>query len=367
MSSSWEMYQPSAIEAAGLQTTASTTPTIVLLGEAPGAEEEAAGQPFIGSSGRLLRDYLLPQAGLSIDFFHVMNTFIKRPPNNDLKAWTATKTELKKLGLPAWGAPLNKRYLLPEYRWMLEELDTRLRTIQPDLIICLGGTALWAISGESAIGTHRGTFFKSRYGTAIATFHPAALLRQWSNLPLAWADLCKARGFIEGTLPAPLKRKLWINPTWAEIAKVYGLFLCNPKWVLGVDIETAPSLAQITTISFSTPIEGICIPIWDRYALPPKQNYWATAADEVKAWKWIRRFAQLPNPKVLQNGLYDSQYLMDAPIDIRLRNWHDDTAILQHSLQPELPKALGTLASLYLNEPSWKQMRASAKDAKADD
>jgi hypothetical protein len=70
----------------------------------------------------------------------------------------------------------------------------------------------------------------------------------------------------------------------------------------------------------------------------------------------------------MQNGLYDSQYLLDAPIDIRLRNWHDDTAILHHALQPELPKALGTLASLYLNEPSWKQMRTSKKDeAKADE
>jgi len=46
----------------------------------------------------------------------------------------------------------------------------------------------------------------------------------------------------------------------------------------------------------------------------------------------------------------------------------DDTSILQHSLQPELPKALGTLASLYLNEPSWKFMRESSKDDnKADE
>jgi hypothetical protein len=95
-------------------------------------------------------------------------------------------------------------------------------------------------------------------------------------------------------------------------------------------------------------------------------NYWKTAQEEAEAWRLIQQFADLPFPKVLQNGLYDNQYLLEAP-EIRLRNITDDTAILQHCLQPELPKALGTLASLYLNEPAWKLMRGSIKDAKADE
>jgi DNA polymerase len=340
---------------------------LVILGEAPGADEEKEGRPFVGASGRLLRKELLPQAGLDIAQAHVLNTFLQRPPNNDLKHWTANKTELKKLGLVPQGDPLNKRYLLPEYRWQLAELDTRLRELKPDLIICLGGTALWAVSGDGAIGTHRGTFFQSRYGLAIATYHPAALLRQWSNLPLAWADLRKAAQLIKGTLPEPLTRRLYINPTWQEMGHVYAAFARDPSAPLGVDIETCPAIDQITTIAFATPTLGICIPIWDKQP-GGLGNIYASVADERRAWRWIQRFARLPNPKVMQNGLYDSQYLLDAPIDIRLRNWHDDTAILHHALQPELPKALGTLASLYLNEPSWKQMRTSKKDeAKADE
>jgi len=79
------------------------------------------------------------------------------------------------------------------------------------------------------------------------------------------------------------------------------------------------------------------------------------------------RFGALPNPKVGQNFLYDHQYLLED-LDIRIQHVHDDTSILQHALQPELPKALGTLASLYLNEPSWKFMRESSKDDnKADE
>lgn len=347
--------------------TASPSKTLVILGEAPGAEEEQSGKPFVGASGKLLKETLLPSAGLDEGQFHILNVFTERPPNNDLKLFTANKTELKRLGLPATGDPLSGRYLLPAYRTHLVELDIRLKELQPDLIIALGGTALWAISGDDKIGTHRGNFFQSRYGEAIATFHPAALLRQWSNMPLAWADLRKVRSWLDNTLVPPMKRRLWINPSWKEIADVYTRFKKNPHWTLGVDIETCPSIDQITTVSFGAAHESICIPVWDRYATTELSNYWPTPIEEVRAWRWIERYAALPNNKVMQNGLYDSQYFIDSPIDIRLTNWYDDTAILQHSLQPELPKALGTLASLYLNEPSWKQMRASVKDAKADE
>lgn len=373
---SWAMYSPPisvhAQTVAGQSSDHSaapctTRPVLVLLGEAPGSEEESKGLPFVGPSGTLLRRTLLPLAGLSADDFHILNVFTDRPPGNDLTAWTANKTELKKLGQKPVGSPLNKRYLLAEHQRHLAELDTRLRELKPDLIIALGGTALWALSGDGAIGTHRGTFLRTPYGLAIATYHPAALLRQWSNLPLAVADLRKAAGHLAGTLAAPLKRKVCINPSWQEMLEVYTAFRANPTAVLGVDIETAPAIDQITTISFGTPELCICIPLWDRHGGPDAHNVYATAKDEVRAWRWIERFAKLPNPKVMQNGLYDSQYLMDAPIDIRLQSWYDDTAILQHSLQPELPKALGTIASLYLNEPSWKQMRTGAKDAKADE
>jgi len=181
--------------------------------------------------------------------------------------------------------------------------------------------------------------------------------------------LVKVRMWLEGSLPQPLRRRLWVNPSFREIEAVYRRWLAgNTDAPMGVDIETCPVIDQITTCSFSFEQEGICIPIWDRYAITPEaQNYWPTPADEVKAWRWMERFAQLPNPKVTQNGLYDAQYLLDAPVSIRLKNWRDDTAIMQHGYQPELPKALGVIASLYLNEPGWKQMRTSAKDAKADD
>lgn len=347
--------------------------TLVILGEAPGADEEATGIPFVGSAGRQLSDSF-NLAGLDRRQWHILNTFLKRPPNNDLvgknSEWTLNKTDFKReYGYVPSTPPLKKRYLRPEHQWQIEELHSRLRTLAPDLILAMGGTALWALTEHDAITQFRGTFFNTPFGRAIATLHPASVLYQYSNMPLLWADLVKVRMWLDGTLPAPLRRRLWINPTEGEIAACYSRFARSPDELLGVDIETCPAIDQITTVAFSTATEGICIPIWDRHCFDvAKQNYWPDARKELAAWKWIRRFAQLPNPKVLQNGLYDSQYLMDAPIEIRLRNWQHDTALIQHSYQPELQKALGVLASLYLNEPSWKQMRANAKDMnKADE
>jgi DNA polymerase len=366
----WAMYTPPSVSA---------SKTLIIIGEAPGADEEASGIPFVGSAGRQLSS-AFEQSGLDRRQWHILNTFLKRPPNNDLalvdkstgdtsQAWTLNKTEFKReYGYVPLTTPLKKRYLRPEHQWQIAELQERLRALKPDLILAMGATALWALSGQDAITQFRGTFFTSPYGRAIATLHPASVLYQYSNLPFLWADLVKVRLFLEDALPAPLRRRLYFNPTLAEIECVYKMFLSRPRERVGVDIETCPSIDQITTVGYSFPDLGICIPFWDRHEPDPaKQNYWRTVQEERVAWRWAKRFAELPNPKVLQNGMYDSQYLLDAPVEIRMKNWQDDTALIQHSYQPELKKDLGTLSSLYLNEPSWKQMRQTAKDAKADE
>jgi uracil-DNA glycosylase len=343
--------------------------TLLIIGEAPSEEEAKQGKPLVGPSGELL-ERLLAISGFKRSQFHITNVFTERPPGNDIKQWTVTKTDLRKLGFSEVGRlpQLQKRYLHPEREPELSRLRTELQTIRPDLTIALGGTALWALTGDGRITQSRGVLWDTDHGgRAIATYHPAAILRQWDLRPLAWADLRKARRWLDGTLEAPLDRRIYINPTDEELEYVYEQFATNPTDLLGVDIETAPGCGQITTVAFATPTLGVTIPVWDRYTLPALCHSYDTPSGEAARWGWIRRFGQLANPKVLQNGLYDMQYLLDT-LDLRLRNVVDDTAILQHTLQPELPKALGTLASLYLNEPLWKQMRESAKDDnKADE
>lgn len=327
--------------------------------------------PFVGASGNLLRKHLMPSAGLDTDECYIANVFAVTPPHNDLTEWTANKTECKKLGVEPYGQPINKRYLLPKYWEQVRKTQAYIAELKPDLVICLGGTAQWCLSGDSRIGTFRGTFFSYTLGDftgqAISTYHPAAVLRQWSFVPTVWADLTKARKYLAGTIEAPLRRRLYYNPSWHEMLEVYSKFRANPEWEIGCDIETAPAIDQITCISFCTETYGICIPIWDKgYGAVPG-NVYSDPKEELKAWRWIERFCSLPNTVVFQNGMYDMQYMLDAPITLKVSGPIDDTVLLAHSSQPELQKSLGFLASIYTNEPSWKQMRTSDKDAKAED
>lgn len=411
----------------------------LIVGEAPGAEEDEANRPFIGASGRLL-NRLLAQSGFDIKLdeqgnrlsspFHITNVFTTRPPDNDLKKhWTLTKTELKKLNYSTTGRlpKLNNRFIHPEHEAEVARLHEEIRQLQPEFILLLGGTALWAITGESRITVNRGTLqplFQAGFpkpeeeqqqGSSTAApllsssaeiptslpssplpqaeskltlasnlpqwasqlsplwclpaFHPAMVLRQWDNRPLLWADLIKARRFLSHQLPPPLRRRLLLDPTLEDLEQCYNSFLsreASRSTPLGVDIETDPRIGQITSISFGFEDEAVCIPFYNKGTLPNLCNYWKTAREEAEAWRWVMRFAAMPHPKVGQNFLYDHQYLLED-LDIRVRNVDDDTAILQHSLQPELPKALGVLASLYLNEPAWKLMRTSIKDEEKAD
>lgn len=341
--------------------------TILLLGDAPDEKHFKEGKPIAGSAEHVLKE-LLALAGFNLAQCHILNAFSQPIPAGDIKRITLTKTELKKQQLSSSMPQLSKRWLHPALEPELHRTWAAMREIGPALTIALGGLAQWALTGDSRITQGRGVLFNSNHGgRAISTYHPAVITRQWDLRPLAWADLIKAKRELAGVLPPPLDRALYINPTEEELEFCYEQFAKDESQLLGVDIETAPGCDQITTISFATPSLGVCIPLWDRYSLPALCNVNDEPSGEAARLRVIQRYAALANPKVLQNGLYDMQYLLDL-IDIRLRNVLHDTAILQHSLQPELPKALGTLASLYLNEPLWKNMREGAKDeVKADE
>lgn len=341
--------------------------TILLLGDAPDEKHFKEGKPIAGSAEHVLEE-LLALGGINYKACHVLNVFSRPITGGDVKRITLTKTECKKLGFTPSLPSLSKRWLCADWEPELSRLRSDMQAIRPDYTIALGGTAQWSLTGDARITQGRGVLFNpSHGGRAISTYHPAVITRQWDLRPLAWADIIKVSREIAGVLELPLDRKLFINPTEEELEFCYGQFAAQPTHLLGVDIETAPGCDQLTTIAFAFPTLGVCIPLWDRYALPSLCQVDERACGETRRWRWIQRLAALENPKALQNGLYDMQYLLDT-FDIRLLNVLHDTAIMQHSLQPELPKALGTLASLYLNEPLWKNMREAAKDeAKADE
>ena len=140
---------------------------VMFVGEAPGYEEDISGRPFVGRSGKLL-DRMLEAIGLDRTQAYIANIVPWRPPGN------RTPT------------PQETAICLPFIRRQIELVD-------PDVLVCLGQPATQTLLGtREGITKTRGRWFKFDTGTreirAVATLHPAYLLRQPLQKRLAWRD-----------------------------------------------------------------------------------------------------------------------------------------------------------------------------------
>lgn len=319
---------------------------LAIVGEAPGEQEETYGKPFIGSAGTELAT-MMKEAGLSPPSVYFTNVFKVRPEKNNVDHFFVPK----KLGDPQLPPLRAGKYLPVEHKHYLTSLGEELANVRPKLILALGNTALWALTGLSGITKYRGVLQDTPYGTVLPSLHPAAILRSWASRPIAIADLAKARDFLSGSLSVPRadEHELYLNPTLSDLPRFRRMVEGAPR--LGVDVET--SRGQITMIGFATSTRsGFCIPFWDPDTC---LSYWPTLEMEVEARQFCAWALKTPIPKVGQNFLYDLQYFISE--HFLVRGVDEDTILLHHALQPEMQKSLGFMASVYLNQSAWKELR----------
>ncbi|WP_306886299.1 uracil-DNA glycosylase [Amorphus orientalis] len=150
---------------------------LMLIGEAPGREEDAQGKPFVGRSGQLL-DRMLAAIGLDRSTAYIANVVPWRPPGN--RTPSPLETEICK--------PFIAR---------------QIELAEPDVLVFLGGAAAKAITGSTeGILRARGKWSTYRAGgreiACMATLHPAYLLRQPAQKRLAWRDFLAIRNRLEG-------------------------------------------------------------------------------------------------------------------------------------------------------------------------
>lgn len=142
---------------------------LMLVGEGPGAQEDEAGRPFVGRSGKLL-DEALREAGISRGDLYITNTVRCRPVEID------------------GGRFRNRPPKADETRacavWMTSELEL----VDPRVVACIGGAAAKALIGRDfKITRHRGELIPGKDGRQyIATYHPSYLLRLRSADPAAY-------------------------------------------------------------------------------------------------------------------------------------------------------------------------------------
>jgi uracil-DNA glycosylase family 4 len=146
----------------------------LFVGEGPGAEEDARGEPFVGQAGRLL-DNMLASIGLQRGRdVYIANVVKCRPPGNRVPE------------------PAEARQCEP---FLLRQIEL----IEPKLIVALGKTAASnLLHTEASLGSLRGRLHEFRGTPVLVTYHPAYLLHSLPDKAKAWEDLCLAADTMRG-------------------------------------------------------------------------------------------------------------------------------------------------------------------------
>lgn len=374
---------------------------ICIVGEARGVEEDRINSSFVGPSGiELLRQ--LDESGILVltsedrsyiakyynhgdqravdavwrlhaDEIFRTNVLEFHPPGNDLSYACGPREEGvlgyppllkgKGKGMPNWTG----NYLNAKYEPELQRLADQILAHNPNLIIALGNTALWALTGSTGISKIRGTTFLSTLTVAdfkcIAIYHPAAVLRQWELRPTTIMDLTKAAR--EAKFPE-LRRpscEIWIEPSLEDIERFIAEYVLDCD-LLSVDIETSGT--RVTCIGFAPRADlAIVIPFDD--VRRSDRSYWPTKQLELECLSLVRNVLEDATiRKLFQNGVYDIGFLARS-YGILVKGATEDTMLAHHALQPESLKGLGYLGSVYTDHGSWKHMRKKHETVKRDE
>lgn len=152
---------------------------VMIIGEAPGRDEDRAGRPFVGRAGQLLDKML---AAIHLDRL------------SDQAQSAAYITNV----LP-WRPPQNRTPTHDEIAMFLPFLQRHIELIAPEVIMVMGNTPCQALLGRSGITRLRGTWAQVQGIPVLPSFHPAYLLRNPAAKRDAWADLLALRAKLRAT------------------------------------------------------------------------------------------------------------------------------------------------------------------------
>lgn len=334
---------------------------IMLCGEAPGAEEERLGRPFVGPSGYEL-DRMLGEVGLSRSAIFVTNVCRLRPVNNDISAHIARTRKCPASDMRAF----RNGWATERIHDGFAKLKREVELVRPNVIVAFGNLSTWALTGRWGITDWRGSelradIFEGKNPKVLPTYHPAAVLRQWTWRAALLADLRRAALNASSIEYEPLKWVFKIKPSFDQAV----------NWLLESQkrLDAAPTricfdletrYGHIACAGFAlSPDEAFCIPFID-YGEP----YWSET-EETHIIRLIQKVLLHKNALVLgQNLLFDCQYTY--------RSWHfvprvaQDTMISFHTAFCELPKALAFQASLMCDRYIWWKGNVSYDPLKKD-
>lgn len=311
---------------------------LVILGEAPSFDEVDSGKPFTGPSGKEL-DRLLRDSGINRSDCWLTNVckYFVPPAPFDKKISFAVRAKNE-------GIDLAEQF---------DHLRTELQTINPNCILVLGGTALWAMTGKTKIQDYRGSIMLGMGFKCIPTYHPAHLLHQakgeikgyWNRKVMIF-DMVRAlkqSKFKEVILP---HRSLQVCQNSAHLADFIKRNEQNEELSVDIEADTSGGCIPICVgLSFNRN-EGLTIPLWninDISNIP--------TSDLASIWFLLARL--LASRKIIgQNFGYDRDKI--KRLGLIIKYFFSDTMLKAFCINPELPKNLAFNTSIYTEEPFYK-------------
>lgn len=305
----------------------------MLVGEAPGREDDSTGKPFSGGSGKVLAA-LLRDAGIS---------------KSD--CWTTTAVKCR--------PPNNRSPELDELCACQEYLAGEIKRINPRIIIALGDTASMLLGGCST-ASHRGSIVEGIGAAAgvpvLVTLHPLATMKQKSMFPVVAWDLRKAREY----KPTDDEYVGHYNymPTRGEIEKTFNHIMTN-NLETAVDIETAGGKEEGDKDALD-PYAGEIIGIafcWDK-----GKAMQLDTSTMLQNWDLVANFLTNHKLQIYANNIFDRTFCAVQKNTRPHCSW--DVQDIMALIYTALPRKLDFLRSIYTNIPPYKHVYKAAAGGK---
>lgn len=301
--------------------------SIILVGEAPGANEVIQKRPFVGAAGRFL-EVCLEKAGAKRKECYITNVVKIRPPANDINRLPELGTTVKD-----W---------IPSFKEELKSLTN------PKVLIALGDTALNALCPGLKVTKWRGSVIECDWlpgVKVVPAYHPArVLVREYKTHPAFIHDLARAvhiahYGWKE------LNRSAHIKPTFFEALDY--IRRCQSAEAFAWDLETFG--AQVACIGLAlSETDSMCIPFKNGFA-----NYWPADQEEA-LWRELGLMFSSPARKFVHNGIgFDHEFIREA-FGAQPAPPVFDTYLAHALANPEMPHRLDFLTSMYTDLPYYK-------------
>jgi len=309
---------------------------LMILGEMPSYEDQQSGKLFSGGDGRELFR-LCKDAGINRDNCWISAVSKYMVPPNIGREKVSFFERAQRAGI--------------DINQQLMELQVEISSIQPNVILALGGTALWALSGKRPIGDYRGSIMYGMGRKFVSTYNPAGLrtlqgaeFKGYWNRSVMICDF--KRALLESQTPEMNlpQRTLQICHNSAELYEFLKRY--KNKIKMSADVESGGHCIPICMGLAFNKHHGMCVPLWNEEGI-------SSIPDSDLVSCWILLADVLYEKEIIgQNFNYDRNKI--KRLGFIIRKLISDTMYKAFAINPELPKNLAFNTSIYTREPFYK-------------